>query len=215
MDYLDYNFKKFLQFKNPADAKILEIGPGLGESVCYLNNKKVFNIDILDNDESILKNLKEKFKINNTFLSSTPLGEVDNKLGSYDAIIATQIFEHIPKEEYSEFLRITYSHLKIGGYLIITVPNMANPFTTCERYADITHENGFTDNSLHELAHQGNISDIKIKIQEFNIPPYSFLNIIRIILQKILHFFILVLSIINGGSYSKLLTPNITLIIQK
>ena len=214
VNYIKYNFGKYLTFKNPAQVNILEIGPGLGEALSYLNSNGFNNIDVVDNDQNILDNIHNKHKVRTLFKADN-LADINAQLTSYEIIIATQLLEHLPKDSYILFLEILFKHLKKDGRIIITVPNMANPFTICERYADITHTNGFTDNSLRELANQCDIPDTKVEIQEFNIPPYSFLNIIRIILQKILHFFILVLSIVNGGSYSKLLTPNITMVIKK
>ncbi len=54
-----------------------------------------------------------------------------------------------------------------------------------------------------------------IEVKGYEIPPYSLINVIRIFFQKLLHFVILIMSMMNGGSYSKMLTPNITLIVRK
>lgn len=214
VDYVKYNFGKYLNFKNSSDVAILEIGPGLGEAISYLNNNGFGHIDVVDNDQSILNNIASKYRINKVF-KTEDLEDVDTNLGSYEVILATQVLEHLPKNKYTSFLKTLYSHLKKDGRIIITAPNMANPFTICERYADITHINGFTSNSLKELANSCDMTNTNIIVQPFKIPPYSLLGIIRIILQKILHSFIYLASIINGGSYSKILTPNITLIIKK
>lgn len=211
--YIKYNFGKYLIFKNPSDIKVLEIGPGLGETIHYLNDKGIGTVDVADNDQTVLNYVNDKFKIDNLF-HIDDVHRLDNTLDSYDAIIATQVLEHLPKNECVYFLNILLNHLKKDGHIIITVPNMANPFTLCERYADTTHENGFTDNSLRGLAAKCDIPSSSVEIKEFNIPPYSPINVIRIVLQKALHMVILLLSIVNGGSYSTLLTPNITLVIK-
>lgn len=213
-DYVKYNFGKYLKFKNLSNIKVLEIGPGIGEVIAYLNTNKIYDVDIIDIDKDILNNINKKYKVEKLF-NTQNIESLDNELAMYDAIILTQVLEHIVPEKYELILNTLFKHLKKDGHIIITVPNMANPFTLCERYADMTHKNGFTDNSLMELAYKCNLSNAKIKIKEFNIPPYSLINIVRIILQKMLHLFIFLLSIINGGSYSKILTPNITLVIKK
>ena len=213
LDYVKYNFGSYILSKEGAD-KFLEIGPGLGHTIKFLNSEGFKNIDIVDNDDSILNYIKEKFETNKRY-KTNDIKEIDGQLDYYDVIIATQVFEHVPKDQYKSFLTTLYKHLNKNGYLIITVPNMANPFTICERYGDITHTNGFTDNSLIELAAMSEIPVSSINVRAYKIPPYSLLNIIRIFFQKILHLMLLAMSIANAGSYSKLLTPNISLVIKK
>jgi 2-polyprenyl-3-methyl-5-hydroxy-6-metoxy-1,4-benzoquinol methylase len=213
-DYFKYNYEKLIFPKHNQTKSILEIGPGLGEFVSYLNSKGFNNIDIVDNDESILVYNKSKYKINTTFKANRLIA-IEKDLSSYDAIVLTQVLEHIPKSQYKEFLTVLYDHLKNDGTIIITVPNMGNPFTTCELYADLTHQNGFTNISLIELVSTCKLKNVTASVRNFKIPPYSVTNLVRIVLQKLLHGIILISSIINGGTYSKFLTPNITLIIKK
>ena len=169
---------------------------------------------MVDNDEMVLNYIGSIFNIRKKILANQ-LDEIESLLDSYDVIIATQVLEHITKDKHYAFLKTLYMHLKRGGYIIITAPNMANPFTSFERYGDITHEIGFTDNSFRQLAIKCDIPQTMIEINGFNIPPYTPLNILRIVFQKIFHFIMLILSIINGGGYSMILTPNITLIVKK
>lgn len=213
LDYVKYNFGSYI-LASEGTSKFLEIGPGLGHTIKFLNSKGFKSIDIADNDDSILNYIKDKFEINKPY-KTNDIKEIDGQLDYYDVIIATQVFEHVPKDQYKSFLTTLYKHLNKNGYLIITVPNMANPFTICERYGDITHTNGFTDNSLMELAVMSEIPVSSIRVRPYKIPPYSLLNIVRIFFQKILHLMLLAMSIANAGSYSKLLTPNISLVIKK
>jgi hypothetical protein len=92
---------------------------------------------------------------------------------------------------------------------------MGNPFTSFERYGDITHETSFTDSALKQLCMKCDIPVSMIKVDGFRIPPYSIINVLRIFFQKIFQGIILGLSIMNGGSYTTLLTPNITLVVTK
>jgi len=214
VDYIKYNFQKYLKFENIAEARILEIGSGLGENIKYLNDRGITTIDIVDNDQGVLNNIGKSFKIQRAIFCEQ-FDKLESLLDKYDAIIATQVMEHIPRNEQLLFVNTLYKSLKSGGYIIITVPNMANPFTLYERYGDITHETGFTDNSLKQICLNCEIPLSSIEIKGFQIPPYSILNIIRITFQKFLHAIILLMSIMNAGGYSKVLTPNITLVIKK
>lgn len=214
VDYIKYNFGKKVNHKKSGGIKVLEIGPGMGEFIKYLNDRGCDEIDIVDNDKSILQYIENNFKIRQTFLVNNIL-DIEGRLSMYDVIVATQVLEHIPVSEQLKFIGFLYKHLSPDGNIIITVPNMANPFTLYERYGDTTHETGFTDNSLKQICLNCSIPLSNIEIRGFQIPPYSILNLIRIFFQKMLHGTILLLSIINAGGYSKSLTPNITLVIKK
>ncbi len=133
----------------------------------------------------------------------------------YDLIVLTQVFEHIPKSSYLNWIKGFYKVLNPGGSIIITVPNGANPLVGTERYGDLQHENVFTIYSFSELLTFANLPSSTHIIQGFEIPPNSIVNVIRIILQKILHSIFILMMIINGAIYQTLMTPNITLIITK
>lgn len=206
--YINYNFKSFIPL--PKESKILEIGPGLGEFIYLLNKNKYFQIDIVDNDKDIRDYISKKFKIVNAY---QPKELAITK--KYDLIFLLQVFEHIPKKKYREYLNFLYNHLNKKGKIILTVPNGGNPLSTVERYSDLTHESIFTENSLRELPNYADLSNCKIKIQPYKIPPTNIINIIRIFFQKILHLLLKLVLIINGGVYTQIYTPNITAIITK
>jgi len=214
MDYIKYNFSPYIKKLSKANIVILEIGPGLGEFVNYLNTNGITNIDVLDIDEDILEHIKSNYKIKHAILSSD-IKRVDRKLRKYDIIFLLQVFEHIPKEQYKTFIQILYKHLKPQGYIIITVPNGGSLLGLSERYNDLQHEVLFTENSLRELPNYCEISNYEIEIKGYRIPPYSLINIIRIMAQKIFHFFLSIIYIVNAGVYLKIYNPNISLIIKK
>lgn len=211
--YLSYNFRQYLQLLN-QDSRVLEIGPGTGELLQILNEKGIKNIDIIDNDSAILKYCRSKYQIGHAILS-TSLDLSKSVKGKYDLIVLTQVFEHIPKSSYLNWLSTLYKSLSSGGSILITVPNGANPFVGTERYGDLQHENIFTIFSFQELMTFANLKNPHYEIRGFEIPPSSLINIVRIFLQKILHGIFILLMIVNGGIYQTLMTPNITLAITK
>ena len=73
----------------------------------------------------------------------------------------------------------------------------------------------FTSQSLKDLVMGSGIVNYNLEIRGYSIPPYSLINLIRILLQKILHLILLGLMVVNGGSFFKVMTPNLTLIIEK
>lgn len=212
--YLEYNFSKYLNKLNKA-SEILEIGPGTGELLSILNERGINNLDIIDNDQAVLTYCHKEYRLRKAILSkSLDLTKVITKQ-KYDLIVLTQVFEHIPKSSYQNWIKTLYSSLKPNGVILITVPNGANPLSGTERYGDLQHENMFTIYSFQELMTFAGISSEEYQINGFYIPPDNPLQVVRIILQKILHIFFILLMIINGAIYQTLLTPNISLIISK
>ncbi len=213
-DYIDYNLKSVFKSVGYKNIKVLEIGPGLGEFESYLNDKKIFDIDIVDNDKSVLDYVSKNYRIKNKFLINK-MSALDKKLGSYDVILLMQVLEHLPASEYAFTLKTLFEHLKTNGYLIIVVPNSNNPLGLVERYADLQHTGAFTTQSLKDLLNLAEIKNYQTEIRGYEIPPIGLLNIVRIFLQKILHFVLLLMMVVNGGLFFKTMTPNIMLIIRK
>jgi len=214
IDYIKYNFGKIISKVIISNGKVLEIGPGKGEFVKYLNSLSISDVDIVDNDSGVINSVKRAFKVGNSFLCDD-VSHISKKLKKYDLIMMIQVFEHIPIEKYISTLRVLYRHLRNQGYLVIVVPNASNPLGLVERYGDLQHTNSFTEMSLRDLIRISGIKNYDFKISGFSIPPYSLVNIIRIVLQKAIHLFLTFLLILNGGVFCKTMTPNITLIIKK
>jgi len=212
--YIRHNFGKIISEVVIPDGKVLEIGPGKGEFVKYLNDLAISDIDVVDNDPEVINLVKDAFKIKNSFLCDD-VSRISKKLKKYDLIIMIQVLEHISIEKYRSTLRVLYQHLNSQGYLIIVVPNANNPLGLVERYGDLQHKNSFTEMSLRDLVNISDIRNYNFKITGFSIPPYSLVNLVRIVLQKAVHLCLLFLLILNGGVFCKTMTPNISLIIKK
>lgn len=213
-DYIDYNLKNCFQQIEFKKLKVLEVGPGLGEFENYLNERGVVDIDIVDNDKNILDRVSKKYKIKKNYLTKD-ISFIDKKLGKYNFIFLMQVLEHLPADKYATILRLLYQHLEKGGFLAIVVPNANNPLGLIERYGDLQHTGSFTEQSLKDLINLSDIENYSMEIKGYEIPPYNPINILRIILQKILHTILLAIMIINGGLFFKTMTPNISLIIKK
>jgi len=61
------------------------------------------------------------------------------------------LLEHRPKDELLPMLDAAGASLRPGGRLIVEVPNMDWILASHERYMDLTHEVGFTRNSLNAV----------------------------------------------------------------
>jgi 2-polyprenyl-3-methyl-5-hydroxy-6-metoxy-1,4-benzoquinol methylase len=70
----------------------------------------------------------------------------------FDAIVAMGIIEHLPKDELLPALRACASMLKPGGTVQFHTQNMDAAIGVHYRYLDITHELGFTHESLAQVG---------------------------------------------------------------
>jgi len=214
VSYIEHNFGPYLRKLN-SNSHVLEIGPGTGELLHLLNKQGIKKINIVDNDQSILDYCQGQYNLSRAILARSLDMSKTLPKQKYDLVVLTQVFEHIPKSSYQNWIKNLYSVLKPGGSMLITVPNGANPLSGTEHYGDLQHENIFTVFSFRELMTFANLPGSNYRITGFEIPPYSLISIIRIILQKLLHVIFILLMIINGAIYQTLMTPNITLIITK
>ena len=213
IEYFKYNLQKYIR-NTKKDFAVLEIGPGRGAMISFLNKLNIANIDIVDNDKAVNQYISKSFKINKAHLSSD-IAKLKSKLQTYDLVLMLQVFEHMPKSQYKTVIKTLYSALKPKGKIIMMVPNGGNPLNMMERYSDLQHENAFTENSLRELPMYCGINSAEILIEPYRIPPVSIVNVLRIMAQQILHFVIRSMLVLNGGVYQRIMTPNITLVISK
>ena len=71
---------------------------------------------------------------------------------SYDVITAFDIIEHLTKSELLHLADEVYRTLAPGGRWIIHAPNAEGLLGSRIRYADLTHEQAFTRESVEQLA---------------------------------------------------------------
>jgi SAM-dependent methyltransferase len=211
--YARYNFGPLLKGLGP-DARVLEIGPGRGELITYLNSLGIADIDIVDNDPSILELVRGRCRIANAIKADT-LQEAAPQLREYDVVFAVQVVEHIPVSEIPGFLQVLDQHLRPAGQIVFVIPNGGNPLSMIERYSDLQHQASFTENSLMALPNACGLKGYEARVRGFRIPPYTPINWLRIAVQKALHWGLFALLLANGGMYQRLFTPNLMLVLQR
>lgn len=144
----DLNYEKFL----PSDknSKILELGCGKGFFLKYLKEKGYFNIKGVEKSSSqlfhALPDTREYIVFDDMFNYLRDSSE------EFDLIALFHVLEHLFKDEILDLLELIYKRLSKAGILIIEVPNAGSPiFGSNNRYAEFTHEVGFTPSSLREV----------------------------------------------------------------
>lgn len=137
------------KFPPSTEAAILDVGPGFGNIIQLLHNKCGYkNVTAIDISPEVVS-VCNKILPGSTKLVADTVQFLNDHQGEFDLILLLHVLEHIPKDEVLPSLRAVHDALKIGGRVIVEVPNSAHPITGVNmRYADFTHNLGFTDRSL-------------------------------------------------------------------
>ena len=147
--YYEANYRVILD-AYPRSARVCEIGPGHGSLLAWL---KSLGFESLSGIEASPGDVV----FANTHLGGNvvTLGDAQAFLtrrpGEFDLIVMKAVLEHVAKSDLANFLRAVSTALLPGGMLLIDVPNMDWLMASHERYMDLTHEVGFTRESLATL----------------------------------------------------------------
>lgn len=132
------------------NAKILDIGSGMGQFLWYLKKKGYQNFLGIDISKECvdfcLQKVTKKVKL---------IGDLkkflSNNKNAFDLIVMNDVLEHLPKKEIVLILEKIYLALKKDGVLFIKTPNAASLTAITLRYQDFTHEISFTEYSLNQV----------------------------------------------------------------
>lgn len=146
-------------------GRILEIGCGKGYILKWLRNKDYSNIEGVDLSPEDVEVAKKYVEISSIYCADTGKYLLEKK-GAYDCIVGKDILEHIEKDKLDGLLSVIKAALKPGGKIILQVPSMDWIMAQHERYMDLTHEVGFTRESLGEL--------LRLYFDEVSIYPVNY-----------------------------------------
>ena len=160
--YFRRNYLKFMP--NDQNAKILELGAGIGQFYYFCEKEGYHNYTGIDMSSENVAYIKEKISaeadIHKIDMFEYISAANDN---SYDVIVLNDVIEHLTKGEIFDLLISVRRILKDGGIFLIKTPNMANPFVnTAGRYIGFDHEIGFTETSIKEVIRACGYSGVKV-----------------------------------------------------
>jgi hypothetical protein len=85
----------------------------------------------------------------------------DKNAGSYDFVIMSHVLEHFPRNEVINQLRLVRKVIKVGGVLIVMVPNAQSNTGCYWAYEDFTHHLLFTSGSLYYVLKASGFSSVE------------------------------------------------------
>lgn len=138
-------------------GSVLDIGCNTGGITYWLGqNKKVtsitgvdINIKAKEGFENNLRTLEIPFKFVCANLVET---KMDGEL--YDTAISFHCIEHIIQTHIDTFIRNSTAGLKVGGYLIVSIPYM-------NEYKDEHHRSFYNESQLKSILERNNFETIK------------------------------------------------------
>ena len=147
--YFRANYEPLIE-STPRSARILEVGCGPGALLAWLRSRGFENLQGIDASpgdvEFANRALGRALVVQGdarAFLESRP--------GEFDLVIMKAFLEHVGKHDLLETVNATARCLSPKGRAVIDVPNMDWILAAHERYMDLTHEVGFTRESLLNL----------------------------------------------------------------
>jgi 2-polyprenyl-3-methyl-5-hydroxy-6-metoxy-1,4-benzoquinol methylase len=144
----------------PGTGAVLDIGCGQGELVRLLlaDGYDAQGIDISAEQVAIAQA---------SGLRQVQKGDYRDLLGAHAgrfvAITATDLLEHLTKDEVLEIFDLVAATLAPGGVFVARVPNAASPLSGHIRHGDFTHESSYTARSVRQLAAAAGFDSIVVR----------------------------------------------------
>ncbi|HKW78844.1 MAG TPA: class I SAM-dependent methyltransferase [Candidatus Limnocylindria bacterium] len=136
--------------RSPRQARILELGCGHGSLLAWLKEKGFRDLRGVDASPGDVEFANGHLGGNTVELADAA-EFLDAHPASYDVVIAKALLEHVPRADLLRTVRGIGAALSDAGIAVIEVPNMDWLTASHERYMDLTHEVGFTRESLGAL----------------------------------------------------------------
>jgi len=189
------------------NSKILDIGCGVGYFLHFLQVQGYQNIQGIDLSQQMISICNS-----NLYNIHAEVAEAFHYLKShenhFDAVVANDVLEHIPKDQTIDLIASVYNALKDNGKFLLKVPNLGNPFASRLRYHDFTHEVGFTGHSLSQVLWLGGFRTINILPFPLS-PPITLKLKTEHFISKVIFFFITKIMQYQGFVAPRILTPSI------
>lgn len=134
---------------SPSHARVLDIGCGQGDLVRLMlaDGLDAYGVDISPEQVEIARTAG---------LDRVELGDFQQRLthstGTWDAVVATDLLEHLHRDDLARTFDNIRRALRPGGVFIARVPNAVSPTGGHIMYGDITHQCWFTHRSIAQIA---------------------------------------------------------------
>src|ERR1051325_358234 len=129
---------------------VAELACGHGSFLHWLKSKNFSNLSGVDSSP-------EQVALAKQVGATVELDDVNRWLARqphnhFAALVAIDLVEHLPKDDFMDLLQHSRAALAPGGSLILRLPNGDSPFVGRNLFNDITHVWTYTPNCLNSLG---------------------------------------------------------------
>jgi 2-polyprenyl-3-methyl-5-hydroxy-6-metoxy-1,4-benzoquinol methylase len=196
---------------DPAGRRVLDIGCGQGELVRLLRGDgfDARGVDISPEQVELARAAGNGNVDRGDFyelLRDSP--------GSWSAVVATDVLEHLTKEEVLRAFDHVHHALAPGGVFVARVPNAVSPTGGHVMFGDFTHETWFTSRSVAQFAAVAGFASV----HAFECPPYvhGVASVARALVWKLVNSLVkLSLAAETGRLRGHITTQNLTFVARR
>lgn len=137
-----------------------------------------------------------------------------SRTGQFSAVTATDLLEHLAKDEVLETFDAVWAALLPGGVFIARVPNAVSPFGGRIRYGDFTHDSWYTARSVRQLAAASGFESVMVR----PCPPvaHGMVSGLRVMVWKLFSgIYKIALAAETGVLRGHIVTQNLTFVARK
>ncbi len=194
------------------DAKILDLGCGMGHFLYFLEKEGYNNYLGIDISPENIKFCKDKgFNV-----VQDDILEFLMENQKADVFILNDIIEHFSIDDAIKLFKMIHSNLNLGGKVIIKTTNGANPLLgNSSMYQDITHKFYFTQISLLQLLKVSGFNEVKIIPQDIYIFTYNPFNYLAKIISSLLNLVFKILFLLYGKKTITIFDKHLIAIAEK
>lgn len=209
--YFRKNYLPYLP--KDKNARIVDLGTGLGHVLFFLKRAGYNNILGVDVGHEVIEFCREhKFPVEEEEIVTW----LKQHRESADALVLNDVLEHQTKPEMWSMLEAMRDALKPGGVVLIKVPNMGNPLLGNDsRYLDITHQNGFNENSLRQALFMAKYTKVDVIGPDIYVTDNPIVNVICRAIAAVLDVIFYGIFKFYGRTETKIFRKNILAIAQK
>jgi 2-polyprenyl-3-methyl-5-hydroxy-6-metoxy-1,4-benzoquinol methylase len=146
-----------------AGGRLLEIGFGSGGFAAWASRQANYEYSGIEADDDLVACARA------AGLRASPASEEWARPGSYDAIVAFDVLEHIPLAELPDLFRKIRVSLRKGGLFLARFPSGDSPFSRHYQHGDTTHHTTIGTGIVKQLASQSGLQVAAIRPAAFPI----------------------------------------------